>query len=175
MRFGRWPFRHRRRALLARGGWSRGAIPWGTDLSTIAPTVLNANADVTIVAGTATTGIHSQAAGTAVPLIQTNPIDVYALIQGVLTILLGATAPSALVISYATTSGTPIDSYTVEPALLVNSAELVIPIFLIGPLSSTLFGGAGKDPLIQVLATGQNVTVKKVGSRAIFQLLLGVE
>lgn len=155
--------------------WSRGAIPWGTDLSTIAPTVLNANADVTCNAGATTTAIHSQAAGTAVPLIQTNAIDVYPYIAGVLVLVLGATAPSALVISYATTAGTAIDSYTVEPALLVNLAELVIPFFLVGPLSSTLYGGAGKDPLIQVTPTGQNVTAKKVGSRAIFQLLVGVE
>ena len=173
----KWPSinRHRQRALLARRRWSRGSIPWGTDLSTIAPTILNTNADVTLTSSTTVTGIHSQSGGTAVPLIQTGNFDVYPIIMGVLTIVLGATAPSAMVITYATTSGTPIDTYTVEPGLLVALAELVIPIFFIGPLSNTLYAGAGKDPLIQVNGTGQASTLKKVGSRAIFQLVLGVE
>jgi len=166
---------HRRRALLRGARFLPGAIQWGTDLSTIAPTILNANGDVTCNAGAVTTGIHSQSGGVAVPLSQTNRFDVYPIIQGLLTIVLGATAPSALVISYATTAGTAIDSFTVEPGLLVNSAELMIPIFLIGPLSSSLYLAPGKDPLIQVAPTGQAVTVKQVGSRAVFQLVLGVE
>jgi hypothetical protein len=175
VRFGSWPFHHRRRALMARRLWSPGAIPWGTDLSTLAPTILNANADVTLTAGAATTAIHSQSGGTGVPLIQTNAFDVYPIIIGSLTILMGATAPSALVISYATTAGTAISSFTVAPALLVNAATVQFPFFLIGPLSSTLYTGAGKDPLIQVNPTGQNCTLKAVGSQALFQLALGVE
>lgn len=167
--------RHRRRALLARGLWSRGAIPWGTDLSTIAPTILNANGDVTLTAGSAVTAIHSQSGGTGVPLIQTNAFDCYPIIMGVLVIVLGAAAPSAMVISYATTAATAIASYTVEPGLLVNLAELVIPIFFVGPLSNSLYTGTGKDPLIQVVCTGQAATLKHVGSQAIFQLALGVE
>lgn len=95
MRFPHWPYHHRRRALLARRMWSAGAIPWGTDLSTIAPTVLNANADVTLTAGSAVTGIQSQSGGTAVPLIQTNPIDCYPVIVGALAIAIGAGAPTA--------------------------------------------------------------------------------
>lgn len=175
MRFGAWPFAHRRRALLARRLWSRGAIPWGTDLSTIAPTVLNANADVTLTSSTTVTAIHSQSGGVAVPLIQTNPIDCYPVIMGSLTILMGATAPSALVISYATTSGTAIASFTVAPALLVNAATVQFPFFFVGPLSSTLYTGVGKDPLIQVNGTGQASTLKAVGSQALFFLMLGVE
>ena len=167
--------RHFRRSLRARLFSNRGAIPWGTDLSTIAPTILNANADVTLTAGSVVTAIHSQAAGTGVPLTQTNAFDTYPLIMGVLTILLGAAAPTAMVISYATTSGTAIASYTVEPGLLVNLAELVIPIFFVGPLSSSLYTGAGKDPLIQVACTTNAATLKKVGSQAIFQLVLGTE
>jgi hypothetical protein len=166
---------HRRRALLARRLWSKGAIPWGTDLSTIAPTMLTANADVTLTAGTAVTAVHSQSGGTSVPLIQTNHFDVYPILMGVLTIVLGATPPSAVVISYATTSGTAIASFTVEPGLLTASAELMIPIFLAGPLSSSLYVGTGVDPLIQVNCTGQAATAKKVGSQVLFQLVPGVE
>ncbi len=137
--------------------------------------MLNANADVAVVSSTTTTAIHSQAAGVAVPLIQTNPIDVYPIIWGNLAILLGATAPTALVVSYATTSGTAIASYTFPPVLLTNAATIMVPIYFVGPLSSTLYTGVGKDPLIQVNATGQAVTVKAVGSSAIFELVLGVE
>jgi hypothetical protein len=169
------PRHMRRRTLIQRLLSSRGAIPWGTDLSTIAPTVLNANGDVTLTAGTAVTAIHSQSGGTGVPLSSVNAFDVYPLIMGVLTIVLGGTAPSAMVLSYATTSGTAIASYTVEPGLLVNSAELVIPFFFVGPVSSKLYTGTGKDPLIQVTCTGQAATAKQVGSQAIFQLVLGVE
>ena len=173
----KWPqvHRHRQRALLARKLWSRGAIPWGTDLSTIAPTILNANADVTLTASTTVTAIHSQSGGVSIPLIQTNAFDCYPVICGVLSILLGGTAPSAMVITYATTSGTPIDTITVNPALLVASTTLTIPIFFIGPLSSSLYLSPGKDPLIQVNGTGQASTLKFAYSRAVFQLLVGVE
>jgi hypothetical protein len=175
MRFFPFSREHRRRALIGRRRFAPGAIPWGTDLSTIAPTVLNANADVAVTAGVTTTAIHSQSGGVAVPLIQTNPIDCYPIIWGNLAILLGATPPTALVISYATVSGTAIASYTFPPALLLANATAMVPIFLVGPLSATLYTGAGKDPLVQVNATGQAVTVKAVGSAAIFELVLGVE
>lgn len=173
--FGRWPFHHRRRALLTRRLWSKGAIPWGTDLSTIAPTVLNANADVTLTAGTAVTGIQSQSGGTAVPLIQTNAFDVYPVIMGSLAIAMGGTAPTAMVISYATTSGTAIASFTVAPALLVASTTVQFPFFFVGPLSSTLYTGVGKNPLIQVNCTTTAATLKATGSQALFFLMLGVE
>ena len=170
-----WPFRHRRRALLQRRLWSPGAIPWGTDLSTVAPTVLNANADVTLTASTVVTAIHSQSGGVAVPLIQTNAFDVYPVIMGSLAILCGATPPTALTVSYATTPGTAIVSYTFPPALLLANATIQVPIFFVGPLSSSLYTGAGKDPLIQVNAATTAATLKAVGSQALFFLMLGVE
>lgn len=170
-----WSKDHRRRALLRRQLWSKGAIPWGTDLSTIAPTVLNANADVTLTAGSTVTTIQSQSGGVAVPLIQTNAFDVYPVIMGALAILMGAAAPTAMVISYATTAGTAIASYTVPPAFLTNSATQIIPFFLVGPLSSTLYTNAGKNPLIQVNCTTNAATLKAVGSQALFFLMLGVE
>ena len=170
-----WSKDHRRRALLARRLWSKGAIPWGTDLSTIAPTVLNANADVTLTAGSAVTGIQSQSGGTAVPLIQTNAFDVYPVIMGSLAIAIGAAAPTGMVISYATTAGTAISSFTVAPAALVANTTVQIPFYLVGPLSSTLYTGTGKNPLIQVNCTTNAATLKAVGSQALFFLMLGVE
>ena len=166
---------HRRRALLARRLWSRGSISWGTDLSTIAPTILSANANVTLTASTVVTAIHSQSGGVAVPLAQINANDVYPLIFGVLSILLGATAPTALTVTYATVSGTPIDTMTVNPALLVALSTITVPIQLIGPLSKSLYSGAGTDPLIQCNAATTAATLIAASSRAIFQLAVGVE
>lgn len=170
----RWPFYHRRRALLKRGWWSKGAVAWGTNLSTIAPAILNANGDVTANAGAWTTAIKSQSGGTAVPLISAAAFDCYPLIQGFLVVLLGAAAPSALVLGYALATGTELATYTVAPGLLVNLAELVIPFFFVGPLGTGTFKPPGANPLIEVNPTGQNVTVKKVGSQALFQLAPGI-
>lgn len=170
-----WPFHHRRRALLARRLWAPGAIPWGTDLSTIAPTVLNNNGNVTSTAGTYVTAISSQSGGTAVPLISTNRVDVYPVIFGVLAITVGATAPTAMTINYATVSGTPISSVSVAVASLVATTTVHIPFFLVGPLSSSLYVGAGVTPLVQTNPTTNAVTILQVGSYAIFQLAVGVE
>lgn len=175
MRMPKWPYFHRRRMLLGRRMWAPGAIPWGCDLSTIAPTVLNANADVTLTASTVVTAIHSQSGGVAVPLIQTNPIDVYPVIMGSLAIALGATAPTACTVSYATTAGTAISSFTLAPAQLVANTTINVPVFFVGPLSSTLYTGTGKDPLIQVNCATTAGTLKAVGSQALFFLMVGVE
>lgn len=142
-------------------------MPWGTALQGHAPVYLNANADVTNTADATTTGIHSQSGGTAVKLAVDSPDPWILLVTGVLTILCGATKPNALVISIATTDGTPISSYTVEPGLLANNAELVIPFAFFIPASTTLWAGAGTDPLIQVAPTAQATTTKKVGSSAL--------
>jgi len=150
-------------------------IPWGTDLTTIAPAILNANADVVCGAGAWTTALLSQSAGTPVPLKMVNRFDVYAYIAGVLAITLGATAPTALMIAYALVSGTPILAYTVPVGLLVNSAVILVPFFLSGASSSALSGGVAFNPLIQVDPTAQDVTVTAVGSQALFQLFPGLE
>ena len=111
--------------------------------------------------------------GVTSKLSQITDQDFIPFVVGVMTILLGAAAPTALVISYETTLGTPIDSYTVEPGLLVMNAELIIPLSFFGPSSKSLYSGAGATPMITVNATAQAVTVKAVGSRALFQLVLG--
>ena len=170
----RWPFYHRRRALLARPWWSKGAVAWGTNLSTIAPAILNANGDVTANAGGWTTAIQSQAGGTPVPLISAAAFDCYPLIQGFLVVVLGATAPSALQAGYALATGTELATCTVEPGFLVALAELWLPFFFVGPLGTGTFKPPGANPLIQVNPTGHDVTVKKVGSQALFQLIPGI-
>lgn len=90
-----------------------------------------------------------------------------------LAILLGATPPTALVVSYNTVGGPGnIDTYSVAPATLVANATLVIGITLIGPASKLTWQTA-TAPIIQVDPTGQAVTVKNVGSRGIFSLYQG--
>jgi len=139
------------------------------------PTLLTAQgaADVTCAAGASTTALSVGGAGTA--LSQSNPDSVIPTVFGVLVIVLGATAPSALVIAYCETTHTAIDSYTVLAALLVNSATLVVPISFVGSASRSSYAGSGASPLITVSPTGQAVTVKNGASRAVWQLAVATD
>lgn len=167
--------RHQRRALLSRRWWSPGAISWGTDLSGLAPTILNNNGDVVAGAGAWSTAIRSQAGGTNVPLAQRTNNDFYPLVMGVLAIVVGIAPPTTLTISYALISGTPIATFAVNPAALIASTTVLVPFFLVGPLSQSKFSGAGATPLVEVFPATNGVTVSVSGSSAIFQLQLGVE
>lgn len=146
---------------------------WGTDLSGIPPSLLSAtaSADVTCTADTEVTAMSP--GGVATALAQVTNQDFVALIQGVATFVFSATPPTSLVISYCLVLGTPIDSFTVEPGLLVATTELIVPFVLSGPSSSSLFAGAGAAPLIDVISAGNDSTMKAVGSRAFFQLIIG--
>jgi len=144
-------------------------------MSTIAPTVLNNNGNVTSTAGAFVTALSSQSGGVSVPLVSTNKFDVYPVIMGVLAITVGATAPTAMSVSFATTAGTPIQSASIAVASLVATTTVHIPFFLVGALASNLFVGAGVTPLIQTNATTNSVTILQTGSYAIFQLVPGVE
>ena len=150
-------------------------IPWGTNLSTIAPVLLSTEDDVTAEAGDWTTAIESQVDGTPVPVQFSKTFDVVPSVRGALVVVLGVTPPSALELAYALTPGTPIETYTVEPGLLTTLAELVIPFEFIAPQADSLFKPPGKTPLIQIQPTGEDVTVKAVGSYGWFQLELGVD
>jgi hypothetical protein len=167
--------RHQRRVLLARRWWSPGAISWGTDLSGLAPTILNNNADVVAGAAAWSTAIRSQSGGANVPLIQRTNNDFYPLVMGVLAIVVGIAAPTALTISYAIVSGTPIATFAVNPTALIVSTTVLVPFFLHGALAQAAFQGAGVTPLVEVFPTTNGVTVAALGSSAIFQLQLGVE
>ena len=148
-------------------------MPVGCNNFPAVPTKLTATgaADVAVAAGGYTTALSVGCAGTA--LATTDVDSVIPVLFGVLVIYLGATAPTAMVIGFATTSGTEIDTYTVDPGQLVNSAKIVVPFHFVGAASRTSWLGAGLTPLIEVNPTGQAVTVKNVGSRAIFALLPG--
>jgi len=97
----------------------------------------------------------------------------YPLLQGVLTIVLGAMAPSALQFAFTVNAGSDVDVYVVEPGLLVALAELVIPIFLIGLNSNTAWQGAGSVISVTGTSATNDVTAKFVGSRCLIGLQRG--
>lgn len=128
------------------------------------PAIYVPSGDVTCGAGTAVTVVTSGA------LAALNSGYYYPTIVGVLTLLLGGTAPSAITIKFILGSGSAVDTYTVEPGLLVNSAELLVPVTLVGVSSQTAWIGSGATINVQVTATGQAVTCKAVGSRLLISL-----
>jgi hypothetical protein len=145
---------------------------WGVaqpDLAAASFVTAGPGSDVAVSSSTATTVITTGA------LVALAPGPWYPLIWGVLTIVLGGTAPSALTAKFILGAGSAVDTYTVEPALLVNSAELVVPILLVGVNSATAWNGADSTINLQVTATGQAGTVKGVGSRMIVGLFRGPE
>lgn len=140
---------------------------WGAQQATPIPAAYSPASDTTCNAGTATTVVTTGALST-----QFNG-SFFPTLEGVLVILLGATAPSALTVKFILGAGSAVDTYTVEPALLTNNAELMVPIALVGASSDSAWAGSGSTINVQVTATGQAVTCKKVGSRIIVQLFRG--
>jgi len=126
-----------------------------------------AGADVTLTAGSEITVITTGA------LVANNPGDYYPMIWLWLTIVLGAAAPSALQLAFKLGSGSDVDTFVIEPGLLVNLAELTIGVTLIGANSATAWQGSGSTINITGKATTQAATAKFVGSRAIVALMRG--
>jgi hypothetical protein len=126
-------------------------------------------ADVTLTSSTEVTFITTGA------LFAASPGSYYPLIWLHVAILFGATAPSALVLAFKLGSGSDVDTYTVAPALLVNSATLNLSVPLVGVNSKTSWGGAGSTINITANGTGQASTAKNVGCRAVVQLFRGLD
>lgn len=145
----------------------------GTQQFYAGPTKLTAQgaADVACPAGAFTTALS--VGGTSTAIVSQSPGIVIPYIAGVLIILCGAAAPTALTIGFATTSGTEIDTLVVAPALLVNNATIAIPLALIGLAAATAWLGSGLTPLLEVNPTTNAVTAKAAGSRGMFMLLPG--
>lgn len=149
------------------------SIKWGADLSGFPLTKLIATggADVTCTGGSVVTAMS--VGGVASALVQATQQDFIPFILGALAFDLSATPPTALTITYATTAGTAIDTFVVDPGLLVLSTSIIVPIFLTGPSSQSLFAGAGATPLIQVLSATNDCTLLAAGSRAFIMQFLG--
>ena len=84
--------------------------------------------------------------GIASALVQATAQDFIPFIMGALAFDLSATPPTALTITYATTAGTAIDTFVVDPGLLVLSTSIIVPIFLSGPSSAEPVRWRGSDP-----------------------------
>jgi hypothetical protein len=124
-------------------------------------------ADVSCPAGSETTVISTGA------IAALNAGDYYPFAFGSLAILLGGTAPSALIIAMRLGSAADVATYTFPPALLVNGATIIAPVMLVGANSGSAWIGAGSIINITVTPTGQNVTCKGVGSQFAVALFRG--
>src|SRR5271154_6135768 len=131
------------------------------------PTVYVPSGDVTCTSSTAVTVVTSGA------LAALGSGYYYPTISGVLTLLLGASPPSACTVKFILGSGSAVDTYTVEPGLLTTLAELMVPINLVGLSSASAWLGSGATVNVQVTATGQAITCKAVGSRLLIALNRG--
>lgn len=154
-----------RRFLRATGG--SGQI-YGIANPYATPAVYIASADVTLTAGSEVTVITTGAI-TANPA--GTPGTFYPLIFLTWTLVMGGTASAAVQFAFKLGSGSDVDTFVVEPGLLVNSAEIENEVTLVGAASNSAWIGAGSTINITGKATTTACTFKKVGSRAVVLLL----
>lgn len=124
-------------------------------------------ADVTLTAGSEVTIITTGA------LVALNPGPYYPLIWLTVAVILGATAPTALQFAFRLGAGSDVDTYVVEPGMLVNLAEFTLGIPLVGLNSAAAWIGSGSTVNVTGKATTTACTVKGVGTRALVQLMRG--
>lgn len=82
-------------------------------------------------------------------------------------IVMGATAPTALVAKLKTAGATVLDTLTIPAATLVASAIVPYGFTLVGTASGSLYYPSGDTPLITFNAATTAATLK-AGSRAVF-------
>lgn len=144
---------------------------WGTSIPS--PTALvygtASSADVTLTAGSEITCITTGA------LTAPSNGPWYPIIIATFAVVMGGTASTALVFAFKLGSGADVDTYTVEPGMLVNSAEFTIAIPLVGVVSTTAWVDSGSTINITGKATTTACTVKGVGTRALVELRRGAE
>jgi hypothetical protein len=139
-------------------------VAWGTAKPQGVPTIVGtvAGADVTLTAGSDITGFTPAAA-----LIAPFAGGWAYVVDMAAVIVLGASAPTALVVKLKTAGATVLDTYTVPPAQLVNSAIIVVAPTLVGTTSSTLYYPTGDTPIITFNCT-TNAATLKFQSRVVF-------
>jgi hypothetical protein len=139
-------------------------MAWGTAKPGTVPTIVAtvAGADVTLTAGSDITGFTPAAALTG------GYAGGWCYVVWVFaTIVMGATAPTALVVKLKTATPTTLDTFTVPPANLVNNAIVPLSVCLIGTSSATLYYPTGDTPVITFNCTTTAATLK-AQSRAVF-------
>ena len=139
-------------------------MAWGTAKPNPIPTNVAtvAGADVTLTAGSDITGFTP-----AAPLIASYAGGWAYMVWLFATVVMGATAPTALVIKLKTATPTTLDTFTLPPANLVNNAIVPISVCLVGTTSSTLYFPTGDTPIITFNCTTTAATLK-AQSRAVF-------
>lgn len=139
-------------------------MPWGTAKPNPIPVVVAtvAGADVTLTAGSDITGFTPASA-----LIAGYQGGWCYMVWVFATIVMGATAPTALVAKLKTATPTTLDTFTVPPANLVNNAIVPVSVCLVGTTSSTLYFPTGDTPVITFTCTTTAATLK-AQSRAVF-------
>src|SRR5258708_34421932 len=139
-------------------------MPWGTANPNPLPAIVatGAGADVTLPAGSDITGFTPTSA-----LMASYQGGWAYMVWVFATIVMGATAPSAMVIKLKTATPATLDTFTVPPANLVNNAIVPLSVCLVGTTSGSLYFPTGDTPIVTFNGTGQNSTLK-FQSRAVF-------
>jgi hypothetical protein len=126
---------------------------------------------------TLTAGSEVQFATTTAAIVGFPGQDYIPLITGVLVVTLGGTASTALTIAARYHGGSDFATQVIPAGLLVNSAVLYIPIFLIGANIRAASNGAIGSGAIEFtgLAATTAATATKIGTNLTVLLLQGPE
>jgi hypothetical protein len=144
---------------------------WGTNLFFQNGAILVAGSDVACSAGVKTTVL---AYGISPLLAAQAGGGFYLLADCQLVFVLGATPPTALVITLdLPTAGANQDTYTVPAALLVAAATLIVSPTMLVPNSGSVWFPTGDNPTFTANPTGQPVTFGHIGSRVTLALYAG--
>lgn len=141
---------------------------WGTS-QPAANLVNGTGTDTTCNAGAETNVISFTAPASA------SPGNWGLLITGVITVLMGATAPSALSVGARFGSLADFDTYGVGVGTLVNSATVSYPVMLFLAATGAVINSAANALNVTLSPTGQNVTFKGIGSRLLLVWLRGID
>jgi hypothetical protein len=140
---------------------------WGANQAPALGAVYVAANDVTLTAGTEVDCID-----TASALIGKPGANVYAIIWGVLTFLMGGTASAALVVAARYGTGADIVTQTVDTGLLVNSATITVPIMLV--LTNQKLGANGQYGTGAIQITGKATTTACTLNHLSSQVFIGL-
>jgi hypothetical protein len=134
---------------------------WGNSTPLPLPINFTPGTDVALTAGVNST----VAIGSA--LVSPAGMHVWPWCAFTAVITLGATAPSALVISVNITGISTIGTLTVNTGLLVNNGVISVAGYIFGTQTRSTFAGSGIGLTFLVQPTGQNCTFSAVGSTLI--------
>lgn len=126
-------------------------------------------ADVTCNPGVETNVITSPV------LLAPSPGYFYVWASGILTLAIGATAPTNIAISIRIGAGADSMGFNINSFLLVANTALMVPIALYTPESQVPWQGAGSTVSITVNPTAQLVIARLQGTSVCLGLLRGTD